>query len=438
MAHAICWGKLMRKLVGLAVCIAAFAAPAYAQQSSATWQRVIDVPGKRGEINNMVVASNGDIIVSGFIQRTGREVQGSSNDAWLARYSSDGTQIWTRTFGGEQRDEISAMKLDRDGSIVVTGPTNFRFDGKLRSDSFVARYDGAGNLIWNTIVRDDQRRIGLFNLAIAADGSIIVSGEDALIGVGGTRALVVRLDSEGASTWQFNPPDFVDGATPTVGGWIFSSATGKRYVNESARHGRIENGQVELFVVQNTVEAIEPARCFWLTLTTGQGADKPCSPSSQMSIFPMKTQPAYATARLHLYQFNDPLVRKLDAAGAVIWERTFPTEGGDGFYAVAATPDGGVVGAGYVLSGTKVDMHNWHGLLMKIDAEGNEVWRKALGGSRRDALNCVAVLPDGSIIVAGYTGSQGGAEDWNPWLMRLNSSGELEGEALKELQSRQK
>lgn len=427
----------MHTLIRLIVC-AALAAPALAQQPSKTWQRVIEVPGKRGEINNMIVAPNGDIIVSGFIQRTGREVQGSSNDAWLARYAQDGTQIWARTFGGEQRDEITTMKLDRDGSIIVTGPTNFRFDGKLRSDSFVARYDGAGNLVWNTIVHDDQRRIGLFNLTLTDDGSIIASGEDAVLGTGGTRALVVRLDAKGASTWHFNPPAFVEGVTPVVGGWSFWAATGERYVNESARHGRIENGQIEVFVVQNTVETIEPARCFWLSLATGKSTDKPCSPSSQMNVFPIETQPAYAAARLRLYQFNDPLVRKLDATGTVLWERMFPTEGGDGFYAVAAAPDGGVVGAGYVLSGEKVDRHNWDGLLMKIDAEGNEVWRTAFGGSRRDALNSVAVLPDGSIIVAGYTGSQGGAEDWNPWLMRLNSSGELEGEALKELQSRQK
>jgi hypothetical protein len=39
--------------------------------------------------------------------------------------------------------------------------------------------------------------------------------------------------------------------------------------------------------------------------------------------------------------------------------------------------------------------------------------------------------------VAGFTGSQTGVLEWAPWIMRLNSQGELEGEALKELQDRQ-
>ncbi|MFT3726186.1 MAG: hypothetical protein QM773_21685 [Hyphomonadaceae bacterium] len=422
----------MRTLIGLAVCIAAFVAPSYGQQPSVTWQRVIAVPGNRGQIDQLVLAQNGDIIVSGFINREGKDVQGSTSDAWLARYSANGNQLWSRTFGGENRDAVSDLKLDNDGSIIVAGMANVRLDKtvrSVRSDGFVARYSSGGDLIWNTTV-SGELRVSLNALILMEDGSILAAGEDTPEGASGSRALVIKLKREGGSAWEFNPPDFVEGKTPAIGSIQFSTTTGKSYVNESARLGNVERDKLHVQAMQNTLVDLQPARCFSVLLTTGVGLEETCAPATSPSMF--------TTERVGLFEDDDVNVRKHDASGGVIWDRTFPTENGDGINVLAPTADGGVIGAGYLIDGPKVGRHNWDGLLIKLDANGDVVWRRTFGGGRRDELKGVAILPDGSLIVAGYTGSQSGAADWNPWIMRLNSSGELEAEALKELQSRQK
>ena len=98
---------------------------------------------------------------------------------------------------------------------------------------------------------------------------------------------------------------------------------------------------------------------------------------------------------------------------------------------------GGVVGVGFVVESGKIEMHNWDGLIIKLDAGGAELWRRTIGGSRRDEFTGVVAASDGSMFVAGYTGSQG-QDDWAPWLMHLSSTGELMGEAKRDLELRQK
>jgi hypothetical protein len=72
------------------------------------------------------------------------------------------------------------------------------------------------------------------------------------------------------------------------------------------------------------------------------------------------------------------------------------------------------------------------GLLIKLDGTGREVWRRRFGGHWREEFTSVAVLVDGSIVVGGYTGSQG-QEKWGAGLLRLNASGELESAARASL-----
>lgn len=75
----------MRALMGLAVWLAPIATPALAQTPPLTWQRVIEVPGKRGEMTDLLLAPsgapNGEIVIAGFIQRLADAPAGELDDA---------------------------------------------------------------------------------------------------------------------------------------------------------------------------------------------------------------------------------------------------------------------------------------------------------------------------------------------------------------------
>jgi hypothetical protein len=200
------------------------------------------------------------------------------------------------------------------------------------------------------------------------------------------------------------------------------------------------DGKIELWKSQDASDASDggdTSRCVQVSIETGAAIRKSCTGPLVTMLTRSVDGSRYSGGSTGYPYMGDPVFRKYDNTGALLWERILQSKAGDGLNSVAATPDGGVVGAGYAIVGERVEMHNWDGLLIKLDTAGNQVWRRQFGGTRRDEFSAVAVLPDGSIIVSGYTGSQG-AHDWWPWLLRLNSSGELEGSSQSDLKSVQR
>ena len=96
-------------------------------------------------------------------------------------------------------------------------------------------------------------------------------------------------------------------------------------------------------------------------------------------------------------------------------DETWPRTYGEGSaFSVRSTPDGGFVLAGK----TTIPWEDGDGLLIKVDDQGNESWRRTFGGPRNDELVSVDVMPDGSIIAVGHTDSFGLFDAEQPWCSR--------------------
>jgi hypothetical protein len=98
---------------------------------------------------------------------------------------------------------------------------------------------------------------------------------------------------------------------------------------------------------------------------------------------------------------NAVSVIKLSEDGTVIWNNGFGTGVG---YSVkqAAPPDNGFIVAG---STTPFDEEQSDVLIIKLNAAGNEQWRKTFGGSGMDVGRSVTLSADGGYVVAGITES---------------------------------
>lgn len=124
------------------------------------------------------------------------------------------------------------------------------------------------------------------------------------------------------------------------------------------------------------------------------------------------------------------LVVKLDASGNTVWKKTFGGAGDDILTGIARAGDGFIL-SGYTkssdgdLSGNRGNFDGW---ILKLDASGNKVWSKSYGGADVDYLNGVVVTADGNYVVAGYTKSNGGDVPGNKggneaWILKLDGSG---------------
>jgi hypothetical protein len=127
-------------------------------------------------------------------------------DTFLLHYNSSGTQLWSRLFGSVKSDECYGTASDGAGGVYLVGATNGSLAGPLSggSDSWIARYDSAGNQLW---IRQFGSNSVDNALCAAADGSggVYVAGDTwgnmAGANAGEADAWYARFDGAGTTLW---------------------------------------------------------------------------------------------------------------------------------------------------------------------------------------------------------------------------------------------
>lgn len=97
-----------------------------------------------------------------------------------------------------------------------------------------------------------------------------------------------------------------------------------------------------------------------------------------------------------------------DFKGQLAWAKTFGGSLEDKATSVVATPDGGVLVVGYTKSnnGDVIKTHAGADVLItKIDASGNTVYSKTIGGSLDDFGYSIIRTSDNNYVISGYSGS---------------------------------
>lgn len=133
---------------------------------------------------------------------------------------------------------------------------------------------------------------------------------------------------------------------------------------------------------------------------------------------------------------TDCWIVKLNADGAIEWQKMYGGTGTERAAAIQQTSDSGYVFVGRTnsndgdVSGNHGELDVW---VVKLTANGTLVWQKTFGGSEDDEGEAVLETPDGGYIVAGHTESSNGDVNDNNgvldiWVIKLNKTGLIEWE----------
>lgn len=130
---------------------------------------------------------------------------------------------------------------------------------------------------------------------------------------------------------------------------------------------------------------------------------------------------------------TDFWVVKLDALGNLVWQKTMGGSMQEVAHSIRQTQDGGYVVAGYTSSIDGNISFNHGGedyWVLKLDNSGNIIWEKTLGGSDYDRANSIQQTSDGGYVIAGFTLSndgdiQEGFGDIDSWIVKLDSIGNI-------------
>lgn len=116
----------------------------------------------------------------------------------------------------------------------------------------------------------------------------------------------------------------------------------------------------------------------------------------------------------------DVLLVRLDVNGQVVWRQTYGDEGDDYGWDLFERDDGGFFIVGYTNStpGGDEDV-----VLIRVDETGAFRWRRRFGAEQAERAWSLEPTPDGGMAIAAQTQSAG-AGDWDTYLLRLTAGGD--------------
>lgn len=301
-----------------------------------------------------------------------------AQDIYLACFKPEGRLAWAVQFGGDISDQPRAIAVLPDGDILLAGHFLNDFGvgqqktlrARGSADMFLFRIDRAGSPVWS-------RRFGgsfadsASSLAVAANGDILLAGnfQDSMfldvagerremVSDGGRDAFVMRLDTNGTVLWA----ERFGGDGRDEASRVAADAAGNVYIA-----GTFEN-----------------------YASTGQG-----------------------NGELVARENEDAFLISFDGGGRLNWSRQLAGAGREYVSGLATDAQGNVYASGNFSGNISfpagVSLHSQGGsdiFLLKLDADGNQLWARRIGGARDDESFDLALTGDEGVVVSGHFHSE--------------------------------
>lgn len=167
--------------------------------------------------------SDGGFVTVGMARSTGA----GKGDMFLTRLDSLGAEMWSKTFGGPERDEGWSVRQTPDGGFIIAGVTG-SFGAGLE-DFYLVKTDSTGALQW-------EKTFGGSGgdwadaVRVTADSGYILIGTTTSFGEGYSSVYVIRLTQAGNVLWANTYGGIKSELGTSIeqtsdGGFIFAGAT---------------------------------------------------------------------------------------------------------------------------------------------------------------------------------------------------------------------
>ena len=139
--------------------------------------------------------TDGGYIVAGYTWSFGA----GDWDAYVIKTDVNGDTLWTKTYGGSDKDYAHCIRETSDGGFIFTGMT--RSFGMGHFDVYMVKTDMNGNLLWTKTFGGADYDAG-YSVEQTIDGGYIITGITASFGSGNDDIYLIKTDSIGNSVWK--------------------------------------------------------------------------------------------------------------------------------------------------------------------------------------------------------------------------------------------
>lgn len=357
-----------------------------------------------------------------------RVFQGGA-EAYVVKLDPNGNRLWHTFLGGSGNDYGDDIVVDAQGFIYVTGSSYASwgapleaYHGSSASDTFVAKLNANGTLVWNTFLgqaNDDYPN----GMAMDTMGDIYIAGNSTFswgtpvrLFAGGSDTFVAKIDSfNGILLWN----TFLGGTGSDGSSGITVDKNQNIYV-AGYSNGGSWGTPIRPFAGGTNSDAYaaklsQGGALVWNTFLGGAGGDgsSGISVDSNGNVFVGGSSGQTWGSPIRAYQGGqDSFAAKMDPSGNLLWN-TFLGSAGNDWGAETAVDWAGnlyVTGYSYQTWGSPADP--FHGgsdvFVAVLNTGGNISWSTFVGGVSSDESSCIVVLSNGGFYVAGSSSASWG------------------------------
>jgi hypothetical protein len=332
---------------------------------------------------SIIETEDGGYVLAGLSTTYGS----GSQDVYAVKTDSDGTVLWTRTFGGYGMESAHHAYETGDGGFVFACYTeSYGAGGK---DVYVVRTDANGDTAWTRTFGGPLQDCGYCAIE-TDDGGYLVSGyRDGPSGWTKGDLWLLRLDPDGDTLWT----KVYGGPGEDFGFRICETPDGEYVI--AGRNSTENQGDLWLLRVDTLGDTLWSKVYGGSLIDVGYGIT--LTQEGGYAVTGYRDGPAGWTT-------GDLWLLRTDADGDTIWTKTYGGGGEETGFAIFETPGGGFVISGQTSTYGAGQGDMW---LLKTDSLGDTLWTRTYGGYQTDHSLCMDVTQDGCYVISGYTSSFG-------------------------------
>lgn len=392
---------------------------------------------KDDELSNIFINDAGEILLLGWSESGvsgDKTTAANGKDFWLVKADTNGKLLWDARFGGTGNEQPFGLIPRPSGGYFLFGETSSDqtdFErqapakGTWSSAGWTVSADDNGAFVWDSVFCGGGGGSSKGAAMIAtSDGGFLCafdSNQDAGFNksegkYGARDAWIVKFDSQWNVEW-----DIVLGGAADDNGWNgnllempdSSFIVGVRSQSDSTGN-KTEAGQGERdlwFLKLSAKGAIEWQRVYGGPKAELLGEIALAADGNVIIGASSASDSVAGKSQDKIGGFTDFWALKISPVdGEVIWENTIGTSGTEICEALLALSDGRVLLGGGCSGGANGDKTEpgkgsndfW---IVLLSPKGKVMWDKSFGGSGYEELNEMALAPDSSFVLAGYSSS---------------------------------
>ena len=337
-------------------------------ESSTTISFLETIGGSKNDAFNVVTkTADGGYIAAGYTQSNDGDIllkTDASFDFLISKFSSENTLEWQKTYGGSEDDSASAIiqSLDR-GFMVLGYAKSSDLDVSKNAgskDFWLLKLSNTGVIMWEKSFGFSGADYGTALLETKDGGFLITGVLDVSASNGQGNAKSEEIQHAGGDYWAIK--------TDPSGNLEWSRFFGGSFTEVPLGIAETANNN---FIIAGSSDSND------FNISNNKGS----------------------------YDF---WITKIASDGNLIWEKSFGGSEIDEARAITATNDGNFIIVGDTRSADKNVSENngaadvW---VVKISAEGDLLWEKTIGGANFDIASGVSRAQDNSFLIAGSSRS---------------------------------